>query len=310
MKKILSFILISILFVSLFGCEKNKDTTKLSFKSASSYEYLSTLNGKKVEINGYMATSSPVDGSFIFLMNLPYQNCPFCKPNTSELSNTMEVYPKKNTSFTYTTQAIKVIGTLDVAPKDNSFTDMYGYEFNFKIVDAEYKILSDDDISSNISLWQKVADASIINDLYTMYDYINFVCDWPNYFVNSYTGSDGVVHPGYYLYASDAINYIEKDGGQWNYGFKDGYFDSLINRLKKIDAKELDDLIKNVEKAKALANDAYLELKNGEYTYEYKYVSKFKTEDYVYTLNKGVELTSRLSALFNEFSDWISSFEM
>ena len=33
--------------------------------------------------------------SFMFLMNLPYQSCPFCVPNTSQLSNTMEVYPKK-----------------------------------------------------------------------------------------------------------------------------------------------------------------------------------------------------------------------
>ena len=46
-----------------------KNAVKLSFKSAASYEYLQTLNNKQVTINGYMATSSPVDGSFIFLMN-------------------------------------------------------------------------------------------------------------------------------------------------------------------------------------------------------------------------------------------------
>ena len=57
---------------------EQKEVTKLSFKSAAEYDYLKTLDGTMVTINGYMATSSPVDGSFMFLMNMPYQNCPFC----------------------------------------------------------------------------------------------------------------------------------------------------------------------------------------------------------------------------------------
>ena len=77
------------------GSKDTGDPTKLSFKSALEYSYLKTLNGKQVTINGYLATSSPADGSFIFLMNMPFQSCPFCKPNTSQLSNTMEVYPKR-----------------------------------------------------------------------------------------------------------------------------------------------------------------------------------------------------------------------
>ena len=91
------------------------------------YDYLKTLDGTRVAISGYMATSSPVDGSFMFLMNLPYQNCPFCVPNTSQLSNTMEVYSKKDEPFGYTNQAIKVISTLKVADSaDKPVTDKYG----------------------------------------------------------------------------------------------------------------------------------------------------------------------------------------
>ena len=108
---------------SFTACGNNGgDAVKLSFKSASGYDYLKTLDGKQVTINGYIATSSPVDGSFIFLMNLPYQSCPFCVPNTSELSNTIEVYPAKGENFaSFTAQAIKVVGTLVVAEnKDGS----------------------------------------------------------------------------------------------------------------------------------------------------------------------------------------------
>ena len=92
------FLLLAIMTSSFVACDKDdpvdpngENVTKLSFKAASGYDYLKTLDGTLVTISGYMATSSPVDGSFMFLMNLPYQSCPFCVPNTSQLSNTMEI---------------------------------------------------------------------------------------------------------------------------------------------------------------------------------------------------------------------------
>ena len=135
-KSFLIILIISLLASSFIGCSDEGavgDATKLSFKATLEYDYLKTLDGKTVTINGYMATSSPVDGSFMFLMNLPYQSCPFCVPNTSELSNTIEVYPAKGEDFTsFTNQAIKVVGTLEVAAdKNKPFTDKYGYTFNF-----------------------------------------------------------------------------------------------------------------------------------------------------------------------------------
>ena len=120
------FLLLAIMTSSFVACDKDDPTipngenvTKLSFKAASGYDYLKTLDGTLVTISGYMATSSPVDGSFMFLMNLPYQSCPFCVPNTSQLSNTMEIYPKKGESFSYTTQAIQVVGTLEVSESED-----------------------------------------------------------------------------------------------------------------------------------------------------------------------------------------------
>lgn len=315
-RKILAFL---IALFSLSCCSanddpgeiKNDDTiTKLSFKSASSYDYLLSLNNTTVQINGYMATSSPVDGSFIFLMNLPYQSCPFCKPNTSQLSNTMEAYPKKNEKFSYTTSAIKVVGTLVVSTNpDEPFVDQYGYEFNFKLVDAEYYILKDSDLSAELALWQKVASSGLITDLYSMYDYVNFTCCWPEYFVNTYTNSKGETVTGYYLWAGDAINYIKTDGAQWNYGYKEGYFDDLISRLNKLSSTGFETLIANINKAKALAEYATNELFDGHYTYEEKYVEKFGTTDKIFTMND-TTLYAQWEIIYYEFTDWIGSFEM
>ena len=170
LKTIALLLLLMMVAFVMCGCEKAPEAPiKLSFKAASGYDYLKSINGKTVTISGYMATSSPVDGSVMFLMNLPYQSCPFCVPNTSQLSNTMEVYPKDGDAFGYTTQAIKVVGTLVVAEKeDEPFTDRYGYQFNYKIVDATYTIIQAEELSADMALWQKIASTDVISDIYAM----------------------------------------------------------------------------------------------------------------------------------------------
>ena len=285
------------------------DTTRISFKSASSYEYLSTLNGKKVEICGFMATSSPIDGSFIFLMNLPYQNCPFCKPNTNQLSNTMEIYPKKGVSFDYTTQAIKVSGVLKVAEEGKYFSDPFGYEFSFKVVEADYKIMKESEMTSELAVWQRLSSSGLVGDIYSMYDYLHFLCNWPTYFIDSYTNSKGEFVSGFYFYPGDALNFIKKDGAQFNYGYKSGYFSNLISRLDAISKTDFNDLKTNINSAKKLADYALSELEYGHYTSTYQYVEKFGTEDYIFELDDKT-LTTKWEDLYIEFTDWIASFEM
>ena len=314
MKKVLAFILSVLLLFSLSACQdqdsQSDGMTKLSFKQALSYDYLRTLDNKQVTINGYLATSSPVDGSFIFLMNMPFQSCPFCVPNTNQLSNTMEVYPKEGKTFTYTNQAVKVVGTLVVAPENEPFTDSYGYQFSFKIVDATYSILKDEDMSAEIQLWQKFSATDLIDQINMMYEYVNFLCAWNTYFVNSYTNAEGETVPGYYLYDSDALNYIKRDGAQYNYGYKEGYFDNIIANIEALDKTAFSDLVKNIQDAKTLAQEALAELEAGNYTYELKYVEKFGTTDKIYTLNKGEYLQQRMSELFAAFSAWLGGWEL
>ena len=297
---------------AMCGCEKAPEAPiKLSFKAASGYDYLKSINGKTVTISGYMATSSPVDGSFMFLMNLPYQSCPFCVPNTSQLSNTMEVYPKDGDAFGYTTQAIKVVGTLVVAEKeDEPFTDRYGYQFNYKIVDATYTIIQAEELSADMALWQKIASTDVVSDIYAMYDYVNFLCAWNTYYINSYTDDDGNIVPGYYLYASDAMNFLTMEGAQYNYGYQEGYFDGIVRKIEAVDPSAFKDLVDNIRKAEALAKKALAELENGNYTYELQYIEMFDNEDYVYTLNIGEELQQQMQTTYDEFANWLGSWEM
>lgn len=319
MKRIFAFILCLLLLLSATACGKPEESVKLSFKAAASYEELKELNGKQVTINGYMATSSPVDGGYLFLMNLPYQSCPFCVPNTSQLSNTMAVYAKEGDAFDYTGQAIKVTGTLEVAQQeDEPFTDEYGYTFNFRIVDATYSILTDEELTADMAAWQKIADSGLMDEMYRMYDYLNFVCKWNTYFVNSYTNSKGEVVPGYYLWPADVENYLKADGsaayngytGQYHYGYVDGYFDSLVQKIEALGMAETSVLIQNVRDAETLAKKALKELEDGNYTSEMKYLEMFDTTDLVYTLNKGEELDQEWMTVYSVFEQWLAALEM
>ena len=312
-KTILSLLLVIATVLCFTGCEDKQPggITKISFQAASGYDYLKTLDGTQVSISGYMATSSPVDGSFMFLMNLPYQSCPFCVPNTSQLSNTIEVYSQKDDPFAFTNQAIRVVGTLEVAEnEDEPFTDLYGYEFNFKIVDATYTVIQADELSADMALWQKVAESDVVTDIYAMYDYVNFLCAWNTYFVNPGTDEDGNTIPGYYLYPADATYYITTDGAQYNYGYKDGYFDDIVKKIEAVDPTAFADLVANVRSAQALAEKALAELENENYTYEKQYIEQFDIEDFVYTLNIGEELAAEMEALYSAFSNWLGSWEM
>ena len=319
MKKFFAVFLCLLLVFSMVACGKDPESTKLSFKAATSYEELKTMDGKIVSINGYMATSSPVDGGYLFLMNLPYQSCPFCVPNTSQLSNTMAVYAKDGKSFDYTGQAIKVTGKLVVAEDENKpFTDEYGYEFNFKIVDATYSVLTDAELTADMAAWQKIADAGIMDEMYRMYDYLNFVCKWNTYFVNSYTKPNGELAKGYYLWASDAEFFLMADGseayegrtGQFHYGYVDGYFDGLVQKIEALGMEETSVLVQNVRNAETLAQKALKELFDGNYSYEVQYVEKFDTTDRIYTLDKGEELAQQFQTIYAVFEQWLASLEM
>jgi hypothetical protein len=188
--------------------------------------------------------------------------------------------------------------------------DTYGYEFCCKIVDASYTIIKAEELSADMALWQKIAESDVVNEIYQMYDYVNFLCSWPTYYVNDFTDENGNEVKGYYLYAADAENFLYRDGAQYNYGYQEGYFDSIISKIEAVDPSAFADLVANIRKAEALAQEALAELENGNYTSEYQYVEMFGQEDYIYTLNKGEELAQDWSAVYSIFEKWLASLEM
>jgi hypothetical protein len=166
-------ILIVLSFLSFVGCDKSDDEVPtISFAKSTSIEEMQKLDGKKVAIMGYMSTLSPISGAFVYLLNLPYQSCPFCEPNSTTLSNTIAVYAPDGKKFEFTDRLIRVEGILEFG----EYTDEYGYNYSYRIKDATYTEVNTSEMGEHLALWQNLASSDVISDVYAMYDYVNFVC--------------------------------------------------------------------------------------------------------------------------------------
>lgn len=302
MKKLFAIFLALLMLLPCFTACSDDDGSgarMLSFSQANSVKEMKALDGQKVTIIGYMSTLSPVSGKFMYLMNLPYQSCPFCKPNTTELSNTIAVYAKSGKEFKFTDQAIQVTGTMDFG----DYEDEFGYEYSYRIENASYEVIDVENMSKELKLWQQLASTGAIADVYSMFEYVNFLCYWPTYTVKFESGKD-------YLYPTDALKFIETDGAQYNYGRKDGYFENIIATIESVDKTAFADLVQTVKDAQALSNMAYTELKSGRYSAVTEYSGVFKDSRIQYKLTSASTLESEMDRVYGEFSSWLAEWEL
>lgn len=301
MKKISVALILALAACMLCGCQSGGGTDSvaetLSFSQSASIDHIKELDGKTVSITGYMATISPLNGKYIYLMNLPYQSCPFCLPNTTQLSNTMAVYSADGTTFDYTDQPIRITGRLEAG----DYTDDFGYVYNYRIVDARYETVDLSEVSAQYAMWQTLAESGVVADVNAMFDYLLFVCQWTEY-MSSYVDESGA-EVSYYLYPGDVEMYLE-DTGINGYAAQasEDYFPSLIERVNAISAAELTDLTQIISDAQALESRAREELANGNYTYS-------DVED-KYTLNSDAELYDQFYEIYGRFSQWLTNYEL
>ena len=279
--------------------QEESGTVLLSFSQAQSIEEMKNYDGREVTIIGYMSTLSPISGKFMYLMNLPYQSCPFCVPNTTQLSNTMAVYAKDKDEFEFTDRAIQVTGIMEFG----DFTDEFGYEYGYRIVDATYEVLDTSNMSEQLRLWQQLASTDVIADIYTMFEYVNFLCYWPSYTAQFDGGAD-------YLYPQDALYFIETDGAQFNYGFKEGYFEGLIATVESVDATAFADLVTIIKDAKALSEKAYAELKAENIFVSEEYSGVFNDGRTQYGIVLAGELEAEMERVYIAFSQWLAGWEL
>ena len=302
MKKFAALIaLLLCLMLLATGCggkeASSAEVTKLSFADSASLDTLKALDGKNVTITGYMATLSPLNGEYIYLMNMPYQSCPFCVPNTNQLSNTMAVYAASGSKFEFTDRPVQISGTMRVADR----VDDYGYSYNYYIDDASYTAVDLSSVSQEYALYQSLAEDGVIADVNAMFDYLMFVCQWTEY-TSSYTDESGQ-QITFYLYPGDVTSILESDGlnGYATQASPD-YFPGLISRVNAVSSTGLTELTDVLSAAQAVEQYARAELEAGNYTYD-------EAAD-KYTLTNDEELYNRFYEVYLAFSNWLAQYEL
>lgn len=307
MKRTISICLLAALACALLaGCGAQDaatnaggeaQVTRIRFSDSMELSAIEALAGKSVEIVGYMATISPVSGKFLYLLNLPYQSCPFCVPNSTQLANTIAVYAKEGSTFGYTDQAVLVKGRMEVG----DYVDEYGYIYNYRIVDATYEVFDLAGVSSDYALWYSIAEDGIVAEINGMFDYLFFVCQWTEY-QSDYEDEAGnrVV---YYLYPGDAENYLADTGpyGYASYCAED-YFPGLIARARAIGGEQLADLEEILVQARTLSEYARAELAGGKYAYD--------QEADKYTLTQSAYMADEFSQIYQLFAQWLGKWAL
>ena len=300
MKKLLDLALILALTAcALAGCGGGSaaEPTALSFKDSASIDAITALKGKPVVITGYMATLSPLDGSYIYLMNLPYQSCPFCVPNTQQLANTMAVFAPKGQKFTFTDRPVRVTGRLELG----DFSDDYGYTYNYRLVDARFETVDLSKVSDDYALYMALAEDGAIAEVDSMFNYLLFICQWTEY--QGQTADENGNPVVYYLYPGDAENALA-DTGDYGYGKQSAadYYPGLIARVRGVSETGLEDLVDIIADAAELEAYARSELADGHYTYDGA-ADKYALDD-----NEG--LYNRFYEIYGAFSDWLTKYEL
>jgi len=291
--------LLVALCLALSGCggggAGGAEPTRLRFADSVDVKTIEALAGKRVSITGYMATVSPLDGAYAYLLNLPYQSCPFCVPNTTRLANTIAVYAKRGRAFAYTEQAVRATGTMEVG----NFTDDYGYQYGYRLVDAELEVVDLGEVSEEYALWQSIASDGVVGEINAMFDYLYFACRWTEY--RGSTALEDGTEESWYLYPGDAENYL-KDADGFADKAADGYFPGLIAPVKAISATGLDDLVGILKDAQALEQYARGELAAKRYSYD-EMLDK-------YVLDDAETLVARFDEVYAGFSAWLGKWEV
>lgn len=177
MKNKVAILVIGMMMIFTFvGCSNNSNVTvennyqsgreikenmQIRFKDLVKLSELEPYNNKKVTAVGYLSPVMGYDESFGYLMNLPYQTCPYCIPDDGRITNTIAIFAPQGKKIGYTEAAVIVKGTL----KLEDYVDDYGYEYSYRLIDVEIEEADVTTVGEKINLYNQVADKEILTGI-------------------------------------------------------------------------------------------------------------------------------------------------
>lgn len=128
-------------------------------------EIFKELDGKEINMTGYMAAQSPLDGSFIYLVNQPYVSCPFCAIGDITKLEVIPVYMEDGSEIQYLESGVKIVGRLEVSEK----VDSLGYTTQCRIYAKNIEVLTEENTDVNLQSWYAtLTESQMIIDMQTL----------------------------------------------------------------------------------------------------------------------------------------------
>lgn len=203
---------------------KIEENFQIRFKDLVELKTLQKYNNKTVSAVGYLSPIMGYDNSFGYLMNLPYQTCPYCVPGDTRITNTIAIFMPEGEKIDFTEAAVVVTGTL----KLENYTDDYGYEYTYRIVDAEIKVADVETVGEKTAIYNKIADKNILDNI-----------------MNSLYEVDNNVYCKEYMYQGYEINVEVIDPSK---------IETALNDLKELNEPAFETLRKVANNLKLIIN--------------------------------------------------------
>lgn len=283
------------------------EAIQLSFSKKTGIEELKQYEGKTVTINGYPGLTSPEDGCFMFIMNIPHHSHPFYEDNTQILADTLEAYPKDGEKLEYTPMAVSATGTLVFSDPADPFTDEYGNVVPYRLINATITEIEAESAPEKIRDWQQLCDTGVIDQMYSFYDYLWLTVAWCDYYIPGHSHEDGSFEPGYYMFPGDYLQCVEE-----KYPFvTETYIPDLASWIDQLPSGTWIDKLKvNFEDCLQLYRNAADAFNNEAWTTEDRYWEEIGTEETKYFLNDGEIFKAEYGKLWGDFCDILDSFEL
>jgi len=209
---------------------------QIRFSDLVSLEDLKEYDNKTVTAIGYLSPITSYDGSFGYLMNLPYQTCPYCLPSDTKITNTLAIFAKSGKKIEFTEAAVMVRGTLKLEP----YTDSYGYSYNYRMVDITIEEADTSELGEKITLYNKLADKQILTQIMDILYAVDYNVYYDEYTANGETYDREIV---------DVTN-----------------IETVIKELKEFNTDDVSILIDLSTKLKTIATDVNKLIEQNKYT--------------------------------------------
>ncbi|HEY8380936.1 MAG TPA: hypothetical protein VIL09_02180 [Microvirga sp.] len=96
-----------------------------------------TLQGRPVEIQGFMAPHLKVNSDFFILSNTPVETCPFCATEGDWIDSIVFVRMRKREQAISPGRVINTTGRLEIGPETDSET---GFVSRVRLIDAVVRL--------------------------------------------------------------------------------------------------------------------------------------------------------------------------